>query len=115
MSEPGHIVQIDETVVIRRKYHRGRIIPEKWVLGMYDTTTKRGVAVYVQRRNTATLEENIQKYVDIGSEIWTDEIRAYNALSRLGGVFPYIHKTVNHRRQFVDPVTSTCTNAIEGY
>lgn len=33
----------------------------------------------------------------------------YNQLGNLG----YIHSTVNHSRNFVDPTTGTCTNAIE--
>lgn len=101
----GHIVQIDETVVTKRKYHRGRLIPEKWVLGIYDTTLKKGVAIYVHRRNANTLIEKIIEHVGIGSEIWTDGFRGYNIISKLGGVSPYIHKTVNHRRNFVDPIT----------
>lgn len=39
----GHVVQIDESVVTRRKNNVGRIVREQWVLGMYDTTSKKGL------------------------------------------------------------------------
>jgi len=39
----GGVIQIDESVLIKRKYNRGRVIPEKWVLGIYETLLKRGV------------------------------------------------------------------------
>ena len=39
---PGHIVEIDESLFSRRKYNRGRIVPEKWIFGKYDPATKEG-------------------------------------------------------------------------
>ena len=30
---PGMVVEIDETVYARLKYHRGRHFPEQWVFG----------------------------------------------------------------------------------
>ena len=36
---------------------------------------------------------------------------AYRGLPDLG----YTHKTVNHSRHFVDPVTKCCTNLVESY
>ena len=34
---PDVIVQIDESVMTRRKYNQGRFIPERWVFGGIDT------------------------------------------------------------------------------
>jgi hypothetical protein len=31
---PGHVVEIDECKIGRRKYHRGRIVEGNWILGM---------------------------------------------------------------------------------
>lgn len=111
----GHTVQIDESVVTRRKYNVGRIIPQVWVLGMVDTCTKKGVVVYIENRSAETLINEIYKYVLPGTEIWTDMWSGYSSLNTLGGVSPYIHKSVNHSSNFVDPATGVCTNHIEGY
>ena len=36
---------------------------------------------------------------------------AYTGLDRAG----YTHMVVNHKKNFVDPTTGACTNAVEGY
>jgi len=36
------IVQIDESVVAKRKYNVGHYVEQQWVLGLYDTATKLG-------------------------------------------------------------------------
>lgn len=106
----GIIVQIDESVVTRRKFNQGRAVKEKWVIGMYDTERKCGVVVYVVKRDKETLHPIIQEYVKTGSIIWTDGWAAYNGLQDLG----YTHRTVNHKKEFIS-ADGVCTNAIEGY
>lgn len=108
---PGANVQIDESVITKRKYHRGRLVREKWILGIYDTTNNKGYIQYVNNRTSQVLIPIIQNHVQAGSTIWTDQWRAYNNLRHLG----YIHQTVNHSRHFRDPVTGVCTNHVEGY
>lgn len=71
--------------------------------------------MYVEKRDSATLLEEIQKHVKVGSEIWTDCWKGYTALDNFQGVSPYTHKTVNHSMNFVDPTTGTCTNMVESY
>lgn len=110
LSGPGHVVQVDESVVTKRKYHKGKKVPERWVLGIFDTTLQRGIVRYIDRRNAATLLPIIQEYVAAGTEVWTDEWRGYSALNSLG----YRHKTVCHKRQF-KAADGTCTNQVEGY
>ena len=107
----GHVVQVDESVITKRKYNRGRKVPEVWIVGIYDTLMKRGVIEYVEHRDGDTLTELIAKYVAPGTEVHTDGWAAYRGLSAMG----YIHKTVNHSTNFVDPITGTCTNAVEAY
>lgn len=99
----------------KRKYNRGREIPLKWVVGLYDATEKRGYVEFVQDRTSSTLESLILKHVLPGTEIWTDEWKGYKGLGILGGVSPYIHKAVCHAKYFKDPTTGVCTNYVEGY
>ena len=57
----------------------------------------------------ATLISIIQANVAPGSVIHSDEWAAYRSLSQLG----YIHETVNHQHNFVDPATGAHTQLIE--
>lgn len=114
---PGTVVQIDECCISRSKYHRGRRMAgsAKWVLGIYDCSLRRGIIIYIQNRSAEVIIPLICKYVKPGTEIWTDMFTSYSQLGILGQVSPYIHKTVNHSQNFIDPVTGVCTNNVEGY
>ena len=92
----GSVVQIDEALLGRRKYHVGRRLTRTWVLGMVDSAGKIRLEVCATR-NSATLHRLIRKYVRVGSTIHTDEWRAYRGLEQYG----YKHATVNHSRRFV--------------
>ena len=85
---PGCIIEIDESVVTKRKYNRGKRVVSKWVLGIYDKSRKFGLVRYVEKRDQKTLIPIIQKHVLRGTEIWTDEWKAYSKLKKLG----YIHR-----------------------
>ena len=109
---PGKVVEIDEAKFGKQKYHRGRLVVGTWVLG----ETERGSSLCFMKvlpnnkRDATTLLPIIQQHVAPGTTIITDCWRAYNGLQSLG----YIHLTVNHSRNFVDPVTGAHTNGIEG-
>ena len=105
----GHIVEIDESLFARRKYNRGRNIPQQWVFGGYDIQTKNVFLVPVQRRDAATLLPIIQQWVLPNTEIWSDMWAAYNNLAQIG----FGHGTVNHTYNFVDPITGVTTNRVE--
>lgn len=64
---------------------------------------------WVAKRDAATLIPIIQANVAPGSVIHSDEWAAYRSLSQLG----YIHETVNHQHNFVDPATGAHTQLIE--
>jgi len=108
---PGVVVQIDESLVAKRKYNVGRDVEQQWVFGLYDTSTKLGHVQLVEDRTAQTLLPIIQRFIRAGSTIFSDRWAAYNQLTNLG----YLHTTVNHSENFVDPATGTCTNAIEAY
>ena len=106
---PGHIVEIDESLFSRRKYNRGRIVPEQWIFVGYDAATKESFLLPVSRRNVATLMPLIIHWVRPGTEIWSDMWGAYNGIAAQG----FQHDVVNHQYNFVDPNTGVTTNYVE--
>ena len=106
---PGIIVEIDECMLVKRKYNRGRLVREQWIFGGYETESKRSFFIPVERRDRVTLHNCILEYVEIGSIIMSDEWAAYGDLEQYG----YEHYTVNHSLNFVDPITGATTNHVE--
>ena len=95
---PGRIVQIDEALIGRRKYNRGRIVEGTWVLGMIDQDGELRLEICPgNSRTREVLTPLIQQHVEVGTEIHTDEWRAYHDLVNHG----YVHKTVCHKREFI--------------
>ena len=64
----------------------------------------------VRRRNAATLLGIIQRQVQPGSIVYTDQWAAYHQMQRRLGLH---HRTVNHSLHFVDPVTGAHTHYAE--
>lgn len=70
--------------VCAQQHHRGHPPASPiWVFGLVDTalTPALGVMQVVQQRDAATLLPIIAQHVRPGSEIWSDEWRAYNQVS----------------------------------
>ncbi|KAG0422854.1 hypothetical protein DMUE_6178 [Dictyocoela muelleri] len=96
----------------KQKYHVGRYSAEyRWVFGIADTsvTPAKYYVELVRDRSSRSLLDIINRVVREGSIIWSDEWRGYNNLNML---FPS-HDTVNHRYNFVNPVTGVHTQNIE--
>lgn len=113
---PDKVVEIDECMLVRRKYNRGRVVKEQWVFGGVEVGSNKCFLVKVAQRNTATLLPLIHKYILPGSTIISDEWAAYNAITRMPPNCPQIyaqHLTVTHAYNFVDPITGACTNHVE--
>jgi transposase-like protein len=107
------IVEIDESKLGKRKYHRGHRVDGLWVLGGIERTPNKKVFLLeVPNRSAETLLSVITAHVAPGSIIMTDLWKAYSNLESLG--FGYRHLTVNHSKQFFNPKNGCCTNTIEG-
>lgn len=106
------IVEIDETLMVRRKGQHGRIPREQWVFGGYEPGTKEGFLFAVPDRTRATLFPIIRSHILPGTTIYSDEARVYASLIREG----YIHRTVNHSiGEWVNARTGCTTNRVESY
>ena len=92
------IVQVDEAMIGRRKYNRGRLVQGTWVLGMVDEDGEVRLEI-VEKRDMQTLTEVICRNVERGSILHSDSWRGYNTdLLEWQG---YTHSTVNHSVEFV--------------
>ena len=82
---------------------------------MVDTsvTPSLGYMEVVPDRTAQTLLPIIRNHVHQGTEIWSDQWRAYSQVSTISGVSS--HQTVNHSLHFKDPQTGVHTNNIESY
>lgn len=107
----NHTVEIDETLMFKRKNHVGHVVQQYWVFGMYDRELRKGYLMHVADRSAATLIPIIQQWIIPGSTIESDEWGAYAQLAALG----FVHRTVNHRHNFVNPETGATTNHVESF
>lgn len=105
----GHIVEVDEAKFSKRKFNVGRVVRSPWVIGGIDINTGDAFFREVLFRNQETITSVLQECVEVGTIIVTDCWRGYINISDLG----YIHYTVNHSRNFLDPITGANTQAIE--
>lgn len=105
----GHTVEVDESKFSKRKYNVGRSVRSPWVVGGVDLTTGEVFFVEVLYRNSETLSNILLENIEVGTTIITDCWAGYVNLEALG----FIHLTVNHSENFVDPLTGANTQAIE--
>lgn len=96
LGGPGHVVAIDESLLARRKpgNAQGRPVPEQWVFGGVDLTTKEFFMELVPRRDAATLLPIIQRNIVAGSTIWSDQWAAYGTLNQIGMHYSAIGETI---------------------
>ncbi|CAL6071861.1 Conserved_hypothetical protein [Hexamita inflata] len=98
---PDTIVEIDESLFARHKYHTGRLreSTQIWVLGFVQRGTGDCRFEVVGRdRSAATLLPLIRKHVKPGGTLYSDMWRAYLNVHIDG----YLHYTVNHSLEFVN-------------
>ena len=102
-------MEIDESKIGGRKYHRGHHVEGQWVFGGIDRQTGKVFLVPVEKRDQETLIPLIKSWILPHSTIISDCWKAYNVLNQEG----YEHLTVNHSLHFKDPASGAHTNTIE--
>uniref|UniRef100_A0A0L8FRK8 ISXO2-like transposase domain-containing protein n=1 Tax=Octopus bimaculoides TaxID=37653 RepID=A0A0L8FRK8_OCTBM len=58
---PDHSVEIDESLFFNRKNNIGRMCRKTWVVGCYDTTTRKGFLQRVPDTSVETMENVIRQ------------------------------------------------------
>ena len=92
----------------RTRASYGNAVVGPWVVGMY--YNKFNVRYFVvPDRSADTLTALILRHVETGSTIHTDQWAGYCRLGRVG----FIHHTVNHSENYVDPISGVHTQGIE--
>ena len=81
-----------------------------WVFGGTERITGSSFLVEVDKRDAQTLMPIIEQYIRPGSIIYSDEWKAYAGISKVNN---YEHRTVNHSKFFVNPLTGAHTQQIE--
>ena len=102
---PNKTVEIDESMLGKRKYNKGRLRNQVWVFGGVERENKSNWFVeIVERRNGDTLLPIIEKKIANGSTVMSDGWRAYRNLSQDLPNKSFIHKWVNHEVEFVSRI-----------
>jgi len=99
---PGTIVEIDESLFMQRKYHRGEHNPHDWYLGLIERGNMQNLILLLVFNDCshAHLKPMIQQYILPGTHIITDGWVAYCQLGNLPD--NYTHDVVNHSIKFVN-------------
>ena len=113
----GVIVEVDECLAVKRKSHRGRILRNQvWIFGGVERGNSRNYFIeVVESRNRPTLASVLRRRVKSHSIIMTDLWKGYLNISVYLFEFGYLHYTVNHSLNFVDPESGAYTQSIEGF
>ena len=95
----------------KRKYKRGRVSEGPWVFGVVERGSQKVLLFRVPDRTRETLVHHlITTHIQPGTVIYSHQFTPYIPLNQLG----YIHVSVNHSKNFVDPDSGAHTNTIEG-
>ena len=110
---PGKTVEIDETLMCKRKNNRGRILKEIWIFGGICREDRRAFVHVVDDRKAETLYDVIIKNIAPGTTIISDSWKAYHLIDTQPLPNVYQHLYVDHSQNFIDPLTGAHTQNIE--
>ena len=107
-------VQVDESKFGKRMYNVGHAVGGVWVIGgvEHGTDGRRMFAVSVENRNAQTIKALMERFVRPGTKLTTDLWKGYRP--QYMADLNITHVTVNHSKNFKDPLSGACTNTIEG-
>ncbi len=114
MGGEGSVIEIDESMVGKRKFNKGRWVNGTWLIGFTDIHTGelRILECPDNKRDSITLLPLIRHHIKRGTTIITDCWGGYNELEQFG----YNHLTVNHSdpdNPFINQKTGANTQTIE--
>ena len=116
-----HFLSVHLIVISLRKYHHGKYARKagvQWGLTGIEVDPETGKTITVDlqllpynRRDAQTIAPRIAERMHPGGCIYTDCWAAYPKSAELAQC---THKTVNHKKNFKDPITGVHTNNVEG-
>lgn len=109
LGGPGKMVEIGEAKFGRRKYNEGTIVKGDWVFGIFERGSGKFFLAPVKKRDSVTLLPIIRDHVLPGTTIISDCLQAYSGLQFEG----YVHQTVDHKQNFVDPEMGVHTQHVD--
>ena len=110
-----NVVQINETVIVKRKYHREKVLSKEnqWIIRGVDVVMREAFMCLVEKRDTAIIEAVLGAWVKsniiLHTYEWWVHRSAVENLNLKG------HKMVCHKKWFVGPKTKVHTQSIEEF
>ena len=110
---PNKTVEIDETLMCKRKNDKGRDLNEIWLFGGICREDHKVFAYVVDDRKAETLYDIILDNIAYGTTIISDSWKGYHLIDSQPLPNVYNHIYVDHSKNFVDPITKAYTQNIE--
>lgn len=107
------VVEIDETLFSKRKNNQGRILKQYWIFGGICRETNDIFLEQIPDRKKETLFQSILINIQFGTTIISDKWSGYKIILKQPNPQPYIHFSVNHKENFIDPITKANTQKCE--